>query len=146
MFEAFGWVIVSSSLEVFTDDMPLEEIDELDDQVNLKNQQLFQNLRQYLVDHEDVMFKWHLHEHLNNIQGVLQFTYSRNHKSLLVWELLNWIAQNGNSSYGIVYFNDDEAIDFNEYKILRISRGEVKEFNDPFLSPIIPIIKSSYYA
>lgn len=60
MFEAFGWIIISSSLTVFTDDMPLEKIDKLDDQVNLKNQQLFQNLRQYIVDHEDVMFKWHL--------------------------------------------------------------------------------------
>lgn len=83
---------------------------------------------------------------MNNIQGVLQFTYSRNHKSLLVWELLNWIAQNGTGSYGIVYSNDDESINFNEYKVLRIARGEVEEFNDPFLSPIIPTIKSSYYA
>ncbi|MDJ0746015.1 MAG: Imm7 family immunity protein [Xenococcaceae cyanobacterium MO_167.B27] len=146
MFEAFGWVIVSTSLEIFTEDTPLEKLDELDDQVNRENNQLWKNLRQWLATHENIWFKWQFYENLNNIQGVLQFSYARNHKSLLVWELLTWIAQNGTSSYGIVYFHDDESNYSNEYKVLRIVRGKVEEFNDPFLSPIIPVIKSSKYA
>lgn len=146
MFEAFGWVIVSTSVEIFTDDTPIEKLDELDDIVNKENIQLWQRLRQWLAENEGTLFKWQFYEHLNNIEGVLQFSYSRNHKSELVYELLTWIAKNGTSSYGIVYFNDDESNDFNEYKILRVARGRVEEFKDPFLSPIVPTLKSSEYA
>ena len=146
MFESFGWVIVSTSVEIFTDDTPIEKLDELDDLVDRENIQLWQRLKQWLAENEDIGFKWHFYEYLNNIQGVLQFSYSRNHKSDFIYEFLTWIAKNGTSSYGIVYFNDDESDDFNKYKILRVVRGKVEEFEDPFLSPIIPTIKSSEYA
>ena len=146
MFEAFGWVVVSTSVEIFTDNTLIEKLDELDDIVGRENTQLWRKLRQWLAKNGDTLFKWQFYEHLNNIQGVLQFSYSRNHRSNFVHELLNWISQNGTSSYGIVYFNDDESDDFNKYKILRIARGRVEEFEDPFLSPIIPTLKSSKYA
>lgn len=71
MFESFGWVIVSTSVEIFTDDTPIEKLDELDDLVDRENIQLWQRLKQWLAENEDIGFKWHFYEYLNNIQGVL---------------------------------------------------------------------------
>ncbi|MGR6542089.1 Imm7 family immunity protein [Paenibacillus tundrae] len=44
-------------------------------------------------------------------------------------------------SYGMLYvFNDEHPKHFNEFNVYVLTRGNVEERNDPFLSPLIPTV------
>lgn len=69
-----------------------------------------------------------------------------NHKSqtvIDVLELFASIARIARGSYGILYVWDDEdkAGNANAFVVWRLSRGNVVQLNDPFLSPCVPIIE-----
>ncbi|MEF2964200.1 Imm7 family immunity protein [Paenibacillus sp. M1] len=44
-------------------------------------------------------------------------------------------------SYGMLYvFNDEHPKHFNEFKVYVLTRGNIEERDDPFLSPLIPVV------
>jgi len=70
----------------------------------------------------------------------------------VLWALLQWLANSSVSKYGIVYVHDDEDQEnnhhyarvkenhSNNYLIWRVLEGEITEFEDSLLSPIVPRI------
>lgn len=75
----------------------------------------------------------------------LHIAGQHNHEAEYVIELFRWIAQIGPGSYGILYFLDDEDKQYeNEFRVWRLCRGELKEYDDPFLSPFVPTVEDEY--
>lgn len=68
----------------------------------------------------------------------------RNHRSEEVFRLFTEIGEKFPKSYGLLYAQDDESENYNEFRVFRLARGELKEFADPFLSPCIPGIEDEY--
>ncbi len=160
MLNATGWIIVRTSRERYADpELTLDQmVDVLDDAVRIKDEALWQQLRVWLDENADPGLKWQFAEQLNNMSGLLQFAASRNHRASCIWDMMRWIAVNGSGSYGVVYVHDDEDTkgnshyrrgdnDFsNCFRVWRILNGKVEELDDPFLSPIVPLINPNEYA
>jgi hypothetical protein len=157
MLLGFGWCVLRSSRELCQSDS-VESVYILDERTQKTDEDLWASFRQWMSANEDPWLKWQLFEALNNHHGLLQFCISRNHRSTKTWEMLKWIASNGPDSYGLFYVHDDEddvgvegygrgTTSFsNEFRVHRILKGEIAEFPDPFLSPIVPTIDPSFPA
>ena len=157
MIEAYGWAIARSSREEHEDASP-DELDAIDERVAEADAVLFLELEKFLQQFEPPDLDWHFRSQLNNAQGILTLSSSRNHRGVMptVVAVLHWLSQHGPASYGIVYLHDDE--DFaagaepqrrdgkdhrNAFRVWRLCRGRVEEFDDPFLSPIVPLLRSA---
>ncbi|PZD93001.1 hypothetical protein DNH61_24745 [Paenibacillus sambharensis] len=56
-------------------------------------------------------------------------------------EIMNNIGIIAPGSYGMLYvFNNEHPKHSNEFKVYVLARGNVEEKNDPFLSPLIPVV------
>jgi hypothetical protein len=68
-----------------------------------------------------------------------------------VLKVFAWLARNALGSYGLVHLHDDEdegesaracgrdGTDYtNAFRVWRLLERNVEEFDDPFLSPIVP--------
>lgn len=56
-------------------------------------------------------------------------------------EIMKNIGNLAPGSYGMLYvFNDEHPKFFNEFKVYVLSRGTIEEKDDPFLSPLIPVV------
>lgn len=66
-----------------------------------------------------------------------------NPEVLEVFEFCKQVGQSAKGSYGLVYLYDDEDPNGkeNRFQVFSLTRGGLKEHNDPFLSPIIPTIE-----
>lgn len=164
MLRAHGWIVVRSSRERYADpDLTIDEmVQVLDDAVRIKDEALWQQLRQWLEEHSDPGLKWTFTDRFNALSGLLQFAASRDHRASCIWDMMRWIAVNGTGSYGIVYVHDDEDTDTNRdfrrghadnaadysnvFRVWRILNGKLEELDDPFLSPIIPTINPTEFA
>ncbi len=158
MMEAFGWAVIRTSRDCYVGDIQLEYLDRLDKEVEARDKELWSQLCAWLSSVDDPWLKWQFCEEINNVRGVLQFFTSRNHRSSSVWDLMKWIANNGTGSYGLVYVFDNEdhkgntsygrgSADYsNSFRVWRILNGELAEFDDPFLSPFVPLVNPSGYA
>lgn len=85
--------------------------------------------------------------HLQRYNGCdsLHIAGQHNHEAEYVIELFRWIAQVAPGSYGILYFQDDEDEKYeNEFRVWRLCRGELKEHDDPLLSPYVPTVEDEY--
>ena len=154
MLVGYGWCVLRSSREVYRT-ADIDSVDTIDDQVDAADRELWAHFRQWMATHDECYIKWDLHEHLNNHRGILMFCVSRNHRASHVWGMIQWIAEHGTGSYGLLYVHDDEdqignphygrgADDFsNAFRVHRISNGCVTEMSDPFLSPIVPTLNPS---
>ncbi len=157
MLVAHGWAVLQSSREKYEDSDP-EKWFVLDEESKLEDEKLWSQFRSWMAENEDPFMVWQLAERLNNNHGLLQFTLSRNHRGSKLWEMLDWLTESSTGTYGIVYVHDDEDIvgnknygrgdvDYsNEFRIWRILKGELLEFDDPYLSPIVPNILPNFEA
>ena len=156
MFQAMGWVVVRVSRDAYIGARN-DQLDYIDDDLDAQDSKLWARLLAWLEDNSDAgLLRWQFVEHLNNAQGVLQIFASRNHRASSIWPLMDWIAENGTGSYGLIYVWDDEdngygrevrTVDHsNEFRVWRILNGKVEEFADPFLSPIVPVINPTFFA
>lgn len=159
MFAAYGWVIVRSSLDSLralpeagdASHLLAEEL--ADDSVANSDERLFDRIERFLASHEPPDLDWHFRRHMNNEDGILMFSSSRNHRGCnpTAVEVLRWIAEQGPDSYGLVYVHDDEDCGEsgrmrgrtgndhrNEFRVWRLRLGRIDELDDPFLSPIGP--------
>ncbi|MBX3451079.1 MAG: hypothetical protein KF777_16055 [Planctomycetaceae bacterium] len=154
MLVGYGWCVLRVSREPYRV-AHIDLIDELDDTIVAADHNLWAQFRQWMASNDECYIKWELHEQLNNQSGVLMFCVSRNHRASSVWDMLQWIAENGKGSYGLFFVHDDEdqmgnmnygrgTEDFsNVFRVHRIANGLVTELPDPFLSPIVPTLNPS---
>ena len=157
MLLAHGWAVLQSSREKYKG-VNQDELFALDEQVDRADELLWKNYKEWMRENESPYLKWQFQERLNNHHGLLQFSVSRNHRSSIVWDMLNWLAANSESTYGIIYVHDDEDeegnINFgrggedhsNSYRVWRILKGKIEEFEDRLLSPIVPNILPNHEA
>lgn len=157
MLVGYGWCVLRSSREPYRA-ATTDTADEVDDLVYAADRDLWARFRQWMASNEESFIKWDLHEQVNNHRGILLFCVSRNHRSSLVWDMIQWIAEHGCGSYGLFYAHDDEdqvgnshygrgINDFsNVFRVHRIANEEVTELPDPFLSPIVPTVNPSELA
>jgi len=68
----------------------------------------------------------------------------RNHRRAESIQLFSSIGQAFPQAYGLLHVQDDEAADFNAFRVFRLARGAVQEFPDPFFSPRNPVIDDEY--
>ncbi|HEX6359170.1 Imm7 family immunity protein [Actinophytocola sp.] len=64
--------------------------------------------------------------------------------AIAIHDLIKLVATKLPGSWGLLYEYDSEAIEapgFNAYQVTRIARGRVEAQEDPFLSPINPMIE-----
>ncbi len=125
MVELHSWITISETYEICEED---------DDRVIQNLNQIIQGLR-YI----DVSIK------VTNGEYYIEFSLYTNHFSADVKEYLNFFSEVGKiakGSYGLVYlYNDEDETHCNEFQILRLSRGEVRKYDDRILSPFVPTIE-----
>src|SRR5690349_12209888 len=109
MLQGFGWCVLRSSREPYRA-ATIDNVDAIDNQIRAADQALWAAFLDWMagrrVDAEWI--KWTFFEQLNWARGILQFTVARNHRGSAVWDMLQWIAENGPGSYGLFYVHDDE--------------------------------------
>ena len=153
----FGWCHLQTSRERLRN-ASLDDVNGIDDEIDRADVAMFAAFREWMGRQDDPFLVWTLLEQHNNHYGLLTYSLSRNHRSSLVWDMLNWIVKNAPGSYGLFYCHDDEdTMDRNAYdrqppmdydnvfRVHRIKNGKLEELADPFfglvegdLEPIHP--------
>ncbi|MFO0954657.1 MAG: Imm7 family immunity protein [Isosphaeraceae bacterium] len=68
-----------------------------------------------------------------------------NHRRSGPLDFLRFLGQHAPGSYGLLYLRETEEGDtfeeMNRFEVWRLARGELQQFDDPFLSPCIPTIE-----
>ncbi|PIF45763.1 immunity protein 7 of polymorphic toxin system [Chryseobacterium sp. 52] len=67
-----------------------------------------------------------------------------NHENGLIQELkdlLNFIGKILPATYGVIYYRDQDGLDYNSYVVLRLAKSKVEKQTDHILSPCVPIIE-----
>lgn len=143
IFRYYGWIAIN----YHTHDINLELQD-----------RAIERLNKYL---KDIKLKKDTYI-LSRINGLDSFMVMGldNHKNNQIIELFNWVAENIEGSYGLLYIHDDEDFsgsykqtyfygdqridNSNKFVVWKIARGKLIREEDPFLSPCIPIIEDPY--
>lgn len=146
MLDAYGWVIVQSSRTKYEGVLD-EHIDALDDETRKADEQLWDRFEHFLsgLSQRSPLLKAQFTRYFNNTSGHLSVLCSRNHSAPELFELLGWITSNAAGSYGVVYIRNDESTFPNEFRIIRIAKGQQTEHVDPLLSPIYPTVECEAY-
>lgn len=161
----FGWCHLQTSRELLRN-ATLEEVNAIDTQIDRADCEMFAAFRVWMGQQNDPFLVWTLLEQHNNHCGLLTYTLSRNHRSSMVWDMLEWIVANATGSYGLFYCYDDEdtmirnaygripAMDYdNVFRVHRIKNGRLEELADPFfglvegdIGPIHPYERADHHA
>ncbi|MDE6568661.1 MAG: immunity 7 family protein [Lachnospiraceae bacterium] len=125
MVELHSWITIRETYEI---------CDDADDA------RVIQNIKQVIQGlNIEVSVK------VRNGEYYIEFSLYTNHFSEDVKEYLNFFSEIGKiakGSYGLLYLrNDEDAIYCNEFQIWRLSRGEVRRFDDKILSPFVPTVE-----
>jgi hypothetical protein len=60
-------------------------------------------------------------------------------------ESVERVLERAPGSYGVIYYWDDEdPVHPNEFRVLVVRRGKITEHADTFLSPVVPTIEDPY--
>ncbi len=128
MFEFHGWVVIRSGFDL--DDPRYEE-----DWIRMWPQ-LEEELQ--LFGRPDHFF---IHKGVNELVSVT-CSGLRNHHQEWVMDFFRWVASRAPGSYGLLYIFDNEDPQYeNAFRVHRLAKGELKELDDPFLSPYIPTLE-----
>ncbi|MEV4556360.1 Imm7 family immunity protein [Kitasatospora sp. NPDC049285] len=69
----------------------------------------------------------------------------RNHADPEIPALFREVGRLAPGSFGVLYIHDDEhPVHSNEFRVLRLVRGEVTEHRDALLSPCIPVLEDPW--
>ncbi|QDV50874.1 Imm7 family immunity protein [Gimesia fumaroli] len=148
MLLGFGWCHLRSNRSPLST-ATLATAVSIDAEIDKADEELWQNFREWMEQSAGSFLKWQLYEGLNNEHGLLTYCVSRNHRSSVVWDMLEWISKNGPGSYGLFYCHDDEDVmertgynrnppmDYdNVFRVHRLLNGELTELDDPFFGMI----------
>lgn len=129
MFEFNGWI----SVNYHTHDIDLK-----------KQEKCFEVICNYLRNHSQLDSQNYKLVNHNGLNSVI-ISGCHNHKQHYVLGIFKWIAEKAIGSYGVLYIRDDEDNiqigDSNKFKVWVMKRGEVLEYSDCYLSPIIPSVE-----
>ncbi len=144
----FGWCHLLTSRDALKD-ADEDDVQYIDLAIDEADSAMFKAFREWMGDQQDPFLKWHLDEQNNNHSGLLTYSLSRNHRSSLVWNMLEWIRSNASSSYGLFYCHDDEDVmdrgaydrfpeqdHDNVFRVHRLKNGLIEELQDPFFGVI----------
>lgn len=70
-----------------------------------------------------------------------------NHRRDAVLDVFRWLAEHGPGSCGLLFVRDDEdprGMEFCEWRVWRLARGKLREFEDLYLSPEFPTTEGSW--
>jgi len=135
MFEFHGWVTLR------VDDSDDADIGALRAREESALQQLDAAMREYCDD-----FSLFEIRRTSNDLLVLVAHGLRNHAFGGVIDLYRWIADKLPESYGILYVHDDEhPVHGNEFRVFRLTQGDLSEHGDPFLSPYVPTVEKPWF-
>ncbi|MCA9457357.1 MAG: hypothetical protein KC587_11890 [Nitrospira sp.] len=142
MFLGFGWAIIQTSREDYVT-TSFEELDDLDEVMREKDRELHRQCRDWLETHADHWLIWQFIENLNNHSNLLHFCTSRNHRTSTFWILAEFIVEQSQGSYGVLYVHDDEdqgrrtGQDHSEsFRVWRMLDGQLTEHDDRLFSPL----------
>ncbi|MEM9101208.1 MAG: Imm7 family immunity protein [Pseudomonadota bacterium] len=124
MFEIHGWV----NLSVFAkDESALEKIGSLNDFLKkTKNDDIKKGLQ--LINGCYVFYIARLFNHRTQAQLIIKLIYE--------------IPKIFPTSYGLVYYRDDEDKSLvNKFEVIVIEQGKIIKQKDSYLSPCVPIIE-----
>ena len=111
----FGWCHLMTSREQLRD-AALEDVKPIDESIDRADTAMFEKFRSWMSEQDDPFFVWNLLEKHNNHCGLLTYSLSRNHRSSVVWSMLDWIVENADGSYGLFYcYDDEDTMDRNAY-------------------------------
>lgn len=84
--------------------------------------------------------------HINGIWflSMTCFTNRRRGEADYLDDLFGWVAERFHGSWGLIYDRDDEMPEpygNNRFRVRVIARGAINQFDDPFLSPVRPVIE-----
>jgi Immunity protein 7 len=131
MFEYHGWVCLRATPEVDDFDAKTYSLPEIERLLDAFG-------RDYgLVDLRPLNGTYFMH-----IAGMPNH---RGHHGPAAIRLLRDVGQAAPGSYGLLYVLDDEHPEHNnEFRVFRLTRGDVTEHADPFLSPTIPTLEDEW--
>jgi Immunity protein 7 len=130
MFEFHGWITVQVA--------DPEEITEEQEEVAL------QRIQKKVAETQQETYGWfEVKTSMNNLTVIVAHGL-RNHTQPMPLELFVWVGENYPLSYGLLYIHDNEwdLKRDNEFVVYRLAQGKITEFQDQFLSPVIPTIES----
>ena len=158
MLNAYGWCVVRASREPYRDVTPDgDAIDKLDEQLDSEDAKLSNDLAEWLNESAPGL-QWTLNHRAWSDARVVLYSVSRNHRASHLWDFLDWVVANAPGSYGLTFVHDDEDVPgnrtygrgdadhSNEFRVFRIANGKIEEFDDPFLSPLVPTINPTEYS
>lgn len=128
MYQYHGWAVLSISVD--------DESNHIEDSKMLLQ---VQNYISKLKDNIDII-------EVKAINGQYHFlmTGFANHKIISEYNPINIFRHIGilaSGSYGILYVYDDEDLEyFNEFRVYVLTRGDISEKSDTYLSPLIPTV------
>jgi hypothetical protein len=100
-------------------------------------------VRQIIAKHSDDFSLFEARVTSNDMVVVLAHGL-RNHRREEAIRLFSAIGEAFPQAFGLLHVHDDEAADFNNFRVFRLTRGTVQEFPDPFLSPRSPVVEDEY--
>jgi len=133
VFEFHGWAVIRSRINL---DDPRRTEDE---------RRIFNELQRELRLYDRPEHFW-LYETVNELLSIT-CTGLRNHHKDWVVDFFRFLATRAPGSYGLLFVQDEE--DHRDgyadaFRVFRLARGELRELDDPFLSPRVPIIEPGY--
>lgn len=136
MYNAHGWINlrINSNIIENTNTDTIEYDDLYDKLVEKHKEIIISELEK--ISKEDFWIKYQISSY-NNFYNFLTIQYSRNHKSDLIIDFYKFVAENGDSSHGLLYVVDDEAENFNEekpYRLYRLIGNNFEEVDEVFFN------------
>lgn len=126
MVELHGWVTIRETYKVTDED----NIDVIITQIKKAIENLSWFKPQIKVLNGDYYIEFSI------------FANRQNPETQEVFRFFKHIGEIAEGSYGLIFLYDDEMKGKeNQFQVFSLARGIVKEFNDSYLSPIMPTIE-----
>ena len=136
MYNAHGWINLRINPNIIENtNTDTIEYDDLYDKLVEKHKEIIISELEK-ISKEDFWIKYQISS-FNNFYNFLTIQYSRNHKSDLIIDFYKFVAENDDSSHGLLYVVDDEAENFNEerpYKVYRLIGNNFEEVDEVFFN------------
>ncbi|MFF3559399.1 Imm7 family immunity protein [Streptomyces sp. NPDC002574] len=131
MFEYHGWISVQERPHANDDDGSSARLGEIVEGIQARIREIDSP---YLLD-----LRWMNGEPFLHLGGF------PNHRDEDVVSLFAEVGERAPGSYGVLHIRDDEDLGHeNEVVVIRMVRGTVTEYTEPFLSPCIPALEDPF--
>ena len=132
MYEFHGWITIRESTGISEEDKIDEKVDKIKSFINKLA------WMSGVLDIRAVNGTYHL--------LALGLTNHRGQEADDIFNLFQYIGNIAHGSYGLLYIRDDEDTKGNDnrFQVFVLTRGNLYEREDLFLSPFVPIVEDEY--